>query len=80
MKPYIEHNGHKVVLSIGLETKSACGNWQSGMFTGQATDIHSLIDEIDKAKEMYADIIKGGASIVVDVQDYTPEVEGCHGL
>lgn len=78
MKPYIEHKGHKVVLSIGLECKSA--NWVSSMFTGQATDIHSLIDEIDKAKAMHGDLIKGGASIVVDVQDYTSPEEAGDGL
>lgn len=65
---YIEHNGHKVVLSIALE-KKGCG-WQTTRYVGQATDMTNLIDELDKAKVEYAEELRNGASLVVDVQDY----------
>lgn len=69
MNNYIEHNGHKVVLSIALEKKGE--GWQTTMYIAQAADMTSLINELDKAKSEYAEELNKGASLVVDVQDYT---------
>lgn len=68
MKDYIEHNGLKVVLSIALEYKS--DGLSSTMSLGQATDINTLINELDKARTTFNDHLQNGYSIVVEVQDY----------
>lgn len=69
MKQYIEHNGHKVVLSIAIEHRGK--GFHSTMYVGQATDINTLIDKLDKAKLEYSNLLQKGALLVVDVQDYT---------
>lgn len=73
MKDYIEHNGHKVTLSIALERKGA--GFTSSMYVGHAMDMTTLINELDRVKIEFADIIRLGSSVVVDVQDYLPPEE-----
>lgn len=69
MNNYIEHNGHKVVLSIALEHRG--NGFATTMYLSTATDIHTLIDNLDKAKVEHANMLAKGSLIVVDVQDYT---------